>query len=500
MRLQHFALPLFVFILLVITPQAFAQRGGRAGGGGARGGPGGGGPGMERGGGPGGPQRRGGPGGGMERGGGPGGIGPGGGAPHGGGFGGGLSPAESSRGEPRGETGVGPYGSGGPGPRDAQLAAEAGPRPGANASGPGGNVGIRPGAATPGIGAAGSGAGLRPGVGGGGAGGPASGVGVRPGAGAGAPGAGVTAANRNAGNATAGEGAVAGAAAANRNATNVTGAQGAAAGAAVANRNSPQATGAEGAAAGAAIANRNSPQFTGAQGAAAGAAFASANSTRYVSAAALTAQTAAFRTASVQYPAYNPAMLAGYASAWQPTNVVTPSLYQHPGYGSLAVGLGLNSQPIPYDYGSNVVAQPTIVYVNGDSVGTPQQYADQASQIAATGQSAQPAHDSKWLPLGVFALVEGDATTSDDIFQLAVNPQGIIRGNYNNLRSKQVESISGSVDKNTQRAAWTIGGDQWPVYEAGVANLTKDATPILVHLDNGESNQVSLIRLEQPAQ
>lgn len=104
------------------------------------------------------------------------------------------------------------------------------------------------------------------------------------------------------------------------------------------------------------------------------------------------------------------------------------------------------------------------------------------------------------MPLGVFALVEGDATNSDDTFQLTVNPQGIIRGNYHNLRNDQVESISGSVDKTTQRAAWTIGSDQTPVYEAGIANLTKDATPLLVHTGNGQSRQVTLIRLEQPAQ
>jgi hypothetical protein len=56
------------------------------------------------------------------------------------------------------------------------------------------------------------------------------------------------------------------------------------------------------------------------------------------------------------------------------------------------------------------------------------------------------------------------------------------------------------VDLKTQRAAWRIGKDEVPVYEAGVANLTKDATPILVHLGDGQSNQVTLIRLEQPAQ
>jgi hypothetical protein len=56
------------------------------------------------------------------------------------------------------------------------------------------------------------------------------------------------------------------------------------------------------------------------------------------------------------------------------------------------------------------------------------------------------------------------------------------------------------VDKKTQRAAWTIGGDQTPVYEVGVANLTKDQTPMLVHTADGQSRQVSLIRLQQPPQ
>jgi hypothetical protein len=38
------------------------------------------------------------------------------------------------------------------------------------------------------------------------------------------------------------------------------------------------------------------------------------------------------------------------------------------------------------------------------------------------------------------------------------------------------------------------------VYDSGVANLTKDATPILIHLGEGQTRQVNLIRLEQPAQ
>jgi hypothetical protein len=83
---------------------------------------------------------------------------------------------------------------------------------------------------------------------------------------------------------------------------------------------------------------------------------------------------------------------------------------------------------------------------------------------------------------------------------LAVNPQGVIRGNYHKISTDDVESLSGSVDKQSQRAAWTIGSDQAPVYEAGIANLTKNETPILVHTADGQSRQLTLIRLEQPAE
>jgi hypothetical protein len=199
------------------------------------------------------------------------------------------------------------------------------------------------------------------------------------------------------------------------------------------------------------------------------------------------------------YPYYSGAYYAAYPGAWAGMGGGT-SMYANPGYGATATNLGMNNnQPADYDYGGNVVVQPDSVYVNGDAVGTPQQYAAQATQIASAG-TAEPGEGSKWLPLGVFAVVEGDSTDSNDIFQLAVNPDGIIRGNYNNRKANKVEKISGAVDKTSGRAAWTIGSDQTPVYEAGIANLTKNSTPILVHTGGAESHQLTLVRLQPPQQ
>jgi hypothetical protein len=56
------------------------------------------------------------------------------------------------------------------------------------------------------------------------------------------------------------------------------------------------------------------------------------------------------------------------------------------------------------------------------------------------------------------------------------------------------------VDKKTQRAAWTVGDRKEPIFEAGIANLTKPETTMLVHFGKKRTQQWTLIRIEQPAE
>jgi hypothetical protein len=179
--------------------------------------------------------------------------------------------------------------------------------------------------------------------------------------------------------------------------------------------------------------------------------------------------------------------------------MTNPSLYSNPGYGAVASQLGMAAHPNAHDYGSNVVAQPGGVYVNGDNVGTPQQYAAGASELAATG-AAQPSPNSQWQPLGVFAMAAGGQTDPSGVMQLAVNKQGMLRGNYHNMQDNSVAAIAGAVDPKSQRAAWTVGGQKAPVFEAGIANLTSDQTTMLAHTPDGQQMQFSLVRLQDPSQ
>jgi hypothetical protein len=132
------------------------------------------------------------------------------------------------------------------------------------------------------------------------------------------------------------------------------------------------------------------------------------------------------------------------------------------------------------------------------SVGSAAEYAEQATQFADRGREATPTEDEQWQPLGVFGMVQGEETTAQHIFQLAVNPAGVVRGNYYDALADNTIPVYGTVDRGSQRAAWSIGEKREIVYEAGLNNLTQSEAPVLVHYGNERTEQMLLVRLEEP--
>jgi hypothetical protein len=152
-----------------------------------------------------------------------------------------------------------------------------------------------------------------------------------------------------------------------------------------------------------------------------------------------------------------------------------------------------------YDYGNNVTYKDNSVYVNDENVGTAEQYYDQAASLASTGAEAEAPSDGDWLPLGVFALTKPDQAKSAVSIQLAVSKQGIIRGNYTDNVTNKNEPVQGSVDKKTQRVAFTVGDNKTNVVETGLYNLTKDEAPCLIHFGSDRTEQWLLVRLQNPS-
>jgi hypothetical protein len=219
--------------------------------------------------------------------------------------------------------------------------------------------------------------------------------------------------------------------------------------------------------------------------------------TRYVTAEALQVQGTAVRGSFGYYNAFTQGWYTRYPGAWAAAGWAAGTAWNAVSWASCAsfVGLAANVQPVYYDYGNTVVYQGGQVYYDSQPVATAADYAQQAAQIATAGRQAAP--DDSWQPLGVFALVQGDATTSSDIFQLAINKDGTVRGNYYSAITDSTQQVSGALDNTSQRLAWTIGDRKTPVYETGLYNLTQDQTTLLVHFDKDRTEQYKLFRIEQ---
>lgn len=222
--------------------------------------------------------------------------------------------------------------------------------------------------------------------------------------------------------------------------------------------------------------------------------------TAYWSHTDMVARAGYVRAGFVHYGGFTAGWYAAHPVAWCPTAWTTnPALaWTEFGWSALSSVLSIATQPKYYDYGNTIVYQDNSVYIDGTNQGSAAQYAQQATTIANTNSDVTPPPETQWHPLGVFAIVQGNEKTSNNIFQLAVDESGTIRGNYCDALMDTTTPVHGSVDKKTQRAAWTAGSNKETVFETGIFNLTKDETPILVHMGKDKTQQWMLVRLKNP--
>ncbi len=159
--------------------------------------------------------------------------------------------------------------------------------------------------------------------------------------------------------------------------------------------------------------------------------------------------------------------------------------------------------PLYYDYGpqGNVQYVDDNVYVGGQDVGTAQQYAQSASDLATVDPAASDAaaDHRDWMPLGTFAVFTSpDQTDPTRLLQLAVDRQAIISGTLHNGSTDKAYLVQGKVDKKTQRVAMTIGDKSDVVLETGLYNLTQPQTDALVHYGPDRTETYTLVRLNKP--
>jgi len=223
------------------------------------------------------------------------------------------------------------------------------------------------------------------------------------------------------------------------------------------------------------------------------------HSTAFWSNSYMTNRASYVRSSFGYYNCFRPGWYARYPGSWYATGWGAGAAWTAASYASLASFCSYPVVPIDYDYGSTVVYQNNDVYVNGQQTATAQQYSQQATAMVNQGLQAPATPEQEWKALGVFALVQGDDKTSDNVFQLAVNKDGIIRGNYYDGLLDTTTPIFGSVDGKSQRAAWTIGKKNDRIFDAGIYNLTQSEAPVLVHIGDDRTQQLLLVRVQQPS-
>ncbi len=218
----------------------------------------------------------------------------------------------------------------------------------------------------------------------------------------------------------------------------------------------------------------------------------------------------------------------GWSQAYMWTSLGLSSLSTFLGLGIMGAELS-NSNHSNNNYPqsvSNVTYQGDTVYVNGQPYGSSTQYYNQAQQLAAQayaqgqadalaqqnagmpplapntvstgGQSASNESQEKWAPLGVFSLAEPGETQANMLLQLAINPDGIVRGNYLNQLTNERSQIYGALDKKTQRVSFTIGENNSTVFDTTLRDLTREDSQILVHYGATNTQEMALIRLPAP--
>ncbi len=171
-----------------------------------------------------------------------------------------------------------------------------------------------------------------------------------------------------------------------------------------------------------------------------------------------------------------------------------------PVWDTLAPYVGIAGPPIDYDYGSTAVLSDGTMYLNGDPLGSEQDYAAQAIALDDTGRAATPGPGDQWQPLGVFGLIQGDEKAALRIIQLAVNKAGVVRGNYYDAVADTTQPIYGEVDPKSQRVVWSMGDRKDIVFEAGLNNLLQNESTVLIHYGKDKTEQLVLVRLPGPTQ
>ncbi|HBO46460.1 MAG TPA: hypothetical protein DD670_21535 [Planctomycetaceae bacterium] len=164
-------------------------------------------------------------------------------------------------------------------------------------------------------------------------------------------------------------------------------------------------------------------------------------------------------------------------------------------WSTLANWVSVNATA-PSDY--VLVYEEDTYYLNDEAV-TAEQYIVDIIDLATENQSNMgTTNPNDWMPLGVFVVTpSGSTQTPNRVFQFAIHKNGQLAGTCYDASSGKPIRITGSLDKETQRVAWTLGENNETVMETSLGNFVENQSTVTLH-QGGSTETMTMVRLEGP--
>ena len=196
-------------------------------------------------------------------------------------------------------------------------------------------------------------------------------------------------------------------------------------------------------------------------------------------------QTSLERIAHITEKPFSPTWYTAKAHI-TPVTTVQGNPWATSGWKEVQAWVSIAAEPQRYDFRTDDRGL-VLVYLNDSLQG---RAVDERAPMTALAESAPAASsDGPTLSLGVFAAVPPSLKPATTLFQLVLDKNGLLTGTSVDLTNGEATPLRGSIDPETQRAAWQIGDD---VIAVGLANLTEDVARALAFRADGWTQPVDL--------
>ena len=190
---------------------------------------------------------------------------------------------------------------------------------------------------------------------------------------------------------------------------------------------------------------------------------------------------------------FTPAWYSEHPDAWQ---------YTHPHADLWAVaGVAGLTNWLGYPATATTTTAATSTTVAAASATTTAAGTEAAATATSTDDNASNAAalppDLEWMPLGVYATGPKDAAQAHVYQQLAVSKQGELKGNYYDSITDATQPVSGSIDRETRKATWKVGGKGGATFETTLDALTKTPSSVTMK-SGGAAHEWELVQVQKP--